>query len=72
MKKLALLFGMTFIGGAATMMVIQDRRINKIHKMYADMIAEHTRETYLDGFKDGKVFGAQQYRREAVFHSLQN
>lgn len=71
MNKLSLVLGGAFIG-AGVMMIVQDRRINKIHKMYANLIAEHTTETYTQGWTDGNTFGVQQYRREAVLNAVFN
>lgn len=71
MNKLSLVVGGVFIG-AGIIMMTQERRIEKIHKMYENLITEHTAETYTNAWTDGKVFGAQEYRREAVLNSLMN
>lgn len=71
MNKLSLVLGGMCVGGGIIMMT-QERRIEKIHKMYENLITELATDTYTRAWKDGSVFGAQQYRREVVLKSLMN
>lgn len=71
MSKTALVAGGVFFG-AGVIMLTQERRIDKIHKMYANLIAEHTAETYTSAWTDGAFFGVQEYRRQAVQNALMN
>lgn len=71
MEKIALVAGGVFFG-AGVIMLTQERRIDKIHKMYENLITEHTADAYTRAWTDGITFGVQQYRREAVVNAVLN
>lgn len=71
MNKTALVAGGVFFG-AGVIMLTQERRIDKIHKMYENLITELAGDTYTRAWTDGKFFGAQEYRRQAVQNALMN
>lgn len=71
MHKVVLVLGGMFIGGGLIMMT-QERRIQKIHKMYEELWAEFVEKTYTEAFVEGKAFGVGEYRRQVVRNAAFN